>query len=422
MKWLIVGTALLMSFPFMTRAAATEPVAISVVKGAPSTAQPQGRFELLVSIPGSNGGIFHTWQVLDQAGWNSQWTTYTPIPDNNPHGLVSGIDGNGRIAVAWISKGAICFKEAIHANESLSPQPSQPPLTILPIMDPFDKKTHKFTYLAIATNPNGLLEVLALTDRGRVFSIKEASLTNSNLWLGSAAPTLIGGGDLQSISVTTLKAGLALAAVGKDGKTYAKFQTIPGTWDAGPWQNLDGNKIQEVHASESSAHQLELLALGADGNFYLQFQTVNSSNFAGWQMLTSGETGATKFGSTILFDRAHDGTLFLVTHQDLKDDSQYLGTFQKGFQAPNNGSWIPQFVAYSTVLTTSQGTNTNANFGWLNRVAFAMSIDAKGAVHYFAARHDSPKVVEEYVDPAIGASTSRSILPPMGKQTIPTLP
>jgi len=176
-----------------------------------------------------------------------------------------------------------------------------------------------------------------------------------------------------------------------------------------------------VHASESSAHQLELLALGADRNFYLQFQTVNSQNFAGWRPLTTGANGA-KFGSTILFDHAHDGTLFLVTHMNVADDSQYLGSFQKDFQAPNNGDWVPQFVGYTTVLTTSQGTNTQADFGWLNRLAFAMSIDAKGAVHYFAARHDSPKVVEEYVDPAIGASTSRSIQPPMGKQTIPTLP
>jgi hypothetical protein len=73
------------------------------------------------------------------------------------------------------------------------------------------------------------------------------------------------------------------------------------------------------------------------------------------------------------------------------------------------------------VLTASQGTDTEANLGWLNRVAFAMSIDAQGAVHYFAVRHDPPNIVEEYVDPAIGSSTSRHIQPPGGKQTIPTL-
>jgi hypothetical protein len=103
---------------------ATDSISMSAVSGAPSAVQPQGRFEIFVANPGSDGAIFHTWQNLNQAGWNSRWQPYYPIPDNNPHGLVSGRDGKGRIAVAWIAKGAIYFEEALSADASLPPTSS----------------------------------------------------------------------------------------------------------------------------------------------------------------------------------------------------------------------------------------------------------------------------------------------------------
>jgi len=412
----------------------TQSAAISVVSGAVTSAQPQGRFEVFVANSGSNGGIFHNWELSDQPGWNSQWMTYKPIPDNNPHGLVTGRDGNGRIAVAWIAKGTIYFAEAFSSNASLSCSVggatlcagTASSLSIGPVNDPYDHKNHKFTYLTMAMNPNGLLEVLALTDRGRVYSIKETANTGgSSPWLGGPAtvPHLVGGGDLKNISVAAFKNGLALAATGKDGKVYVKYQTVPGTWDADPWQNLDGDKVQEVHVGESSAHQLELVALGGNGDIYLNYQAVNSSSYGGWSVIYSFGTGPglNGFGPTILFDHAHDGTLFLITHQNASDDSQWLGSFWKGFQAPNNGTWL-QLVGYTTTITTSLGTDTDAGFGWLNRIAFAMSIDYYGAVHYFAVNHGIDNQVVEYVDPAIGASTSYRIEPPQGTPTLPALP
>lgn len=102
-----------------TSAFAQKPSSMSAVNGAITPQLPFGRFELFVGVSGDQGGVYHTWKLADGSGWQPSWQVYSPAPDDNPHGLVAGRDGSGRIIVAWISKGNINIAEAIHADASL---------------------------------------------------------------------------------------------------------------------------------------------------------------------------------------------------------------------------------------------------------------------------------------------------------------
>jgi hypothetical protein len=381
---------------FSSEAIAANAISMSAVSGA--------RFEVFVSVPGNQGGVYHTWQLADQKSWQPSWQQYLPAPDENGHGLVAGRDGSGRIVVAWISDGYIHFAQAIHADASLL---NSNDLTIKPVIDPFDHKNYKFKYLAIAKNPDGKIEILALSENGRVYSIKQKSLVDDGSpWMGKMnGPNLVGGGELQNISVTNLRDGLALVGTGKDGKVYVKNQTDSGTWDNDPWTNLGGNQVQDVRAKESRDHQLEIVALGADKKIYLQFQNVGASTFSGWQILL-GRGSDEKFGPTFFFDRFKDGTLFVTTHFDYDDSSQYKGTFAKAFQSPNNGSWPGTLFRYNAARTVGTSTINPDDLGFLSANAFALAADVNGNINYFACYRNSSQV-EHYVDKS-GASSASS--------------
>ena len=259
---------------------------------------------------GTRGGVYHAWQLSDRKGWQPSWQRYLPPPDESnkdANVLVSARDGVGRVMVAWISGGAICFAQAVHADASLL---SSFDLRIREVIDPFDHKSYGFKYLTIGKYPNGRIEVLALSTNGRVWSIRQRNLVDDgNPWIGQtrtngrldSVAKLVGGGDLKNISVTRLGSGLALAGTGNDGRVYVKTQTVPEAWDNDPWTNLGGSKVSDVRAAESKEHQFEVVALGGDNRLYLQYQNVGSKAFSGWQLLSNG-TSDTKYGRAFFVD------------------------------------------------------------------------------------------------------------------------
>jgi hypothetical protein len=398
------------------------PISMAAVSGAVTTQQPLGRFEVFVGVSGNQGGVYHTWQLADQEGWQPSWQKYLPTPDENSHGLVAGRDGSGRIVVAWISNGDIHFAQAIHADASLSV--SDDLTTIKPTVDRDDNKIYKFNYLVIAKNLDGKIEILALNERGRVFSIKQNQLIDDgNPWIGRSvgAPDLVGGGLLTSISVTHLKTGLALVGTGKDKKVYFKTQTDPGIWDKDNdnWINMGGDQIREARAQESTDNQLEVIALGDDKRIYLQYQNVDSTTLSGWQLLLE-QTSSTKFGPSIFFDRFKDGSLFVVSHWDVDDSSQFRGVFGKAFQSPNNGSWPGTFFTYEAATIHDSGVDTKDDLGFLSPDAFTLVKDGSGDINYFACYRGVSKV-EHYID-SFGASSQRSLKYQGKEHAMPDLP
>jgi hypothetical protein len=423
-KLLSISFFLLFTFHFCPAdAMAQRPISMAAVSGAVTPQQPLGRFEVFVGVvSGSHAGVYHTWQPANQSGWLSSWPdNFQPAPDDNPHGLVAARDGIGRIVVAWISKGDIHFAEAIHPDVSML---SSDALTIKPTPDRDDHKTYEFNYLVIALNSQNMVEILALNKRGRVFSIKQPRLIDDgNPWIGGSvgAPVLVGGGDLENISVTNLNGGLALAATGKNGQVYIKTQTVPGTWDTNNdnWANWGGDKIKEVRAQQSSVGQLEIIALGTDKKVYLQFQNVNPSTLSGWELLLAGNS-VFQFGPAIFFDHFKDKTLFVVSHEGVAADSQYAGAFGKAFQSPNNGAWSGQFFGYIAVTSQPAGFDTNDGLGYLSPNAFALAADAQGNINYFAC-YSGTSQVEHYVD-QFGASSKSTLTFEGLEYSMPKLP
>jgi hypothetical protein len=376
-----------------------------------------GRFEVFVGVSGDKGAVYHTWQTSPGGAWNSVWTPYYPVPDDNPHGLVAGKDGTGHMMVAWISNGNIFHAEALNTDASLS-RPSQ---AFSKPVD-FDGKTYNYTYLAIANNSDGKIEILALNERGRVISIKEEALRdkdNPMSWKWTT-PLSIGGGLLQNISVTKFNGQLAIAAAGKDGKVWVKMQRS-GEWgndQNNRWIDLGGNKIKEAYAQESKDHQLEVVALGSDKSLYLNFQNVGTNSFSGWQMLLNQQTTG-KLAPTIFFERFKDGSLFVVSHKDA-GNTQFVGGFGKAYQSPNNGSWSGIFYSYRAVTTHQTGVNTQDYLDFLSPAAFALSKDANGDLHYFSCYRVLPRV-EHYIDNS-GASSQRSLAYENREHEMPDFP
>jgi hypothetical protein len=381
-----------------------------------------GRFEVFVGISGDKGGVYHTWQTSRGGSWNPVWTSYSPAPDDKPHGLVAGKDGSGRMVVAWISNGNIFHAEAVNGEGVSLSRPSQP--FTRPV--DFDGNVSEYTYLTIANNPDGMIEILALNKKGRVISIKETIQDKNDVssWTWKT-PVSIGGGDVQSISVTKLNNGLALVATGKDGKVYVKNQKVAGVWDTDPWTSLGGKKIKEAYAQESIDHQLEVVALGTDKSLYLNFQNLGTTSFSGWRMLVNQQTNV-KLAPSIFFGRFKDNSLFIVSHIDAGQNSlissatQYVGSFGKAFQGPNNGSWSGKFFFYNAVTTHQTGVNTADDLGFLSPTAFTIAADDRGTIHYFSCYRVSPRV-EHYID-FFGASPQRSLVYEHHEHEIPDFP
>lgn len=404
-----------LTFILSATVSAQKPSNMSAVFGT------SGRFEIFAGVSGNRGGVYHTWQTTPNGEWNQAWTSYSPAPDDNPHGLVAGKDGDGRMIVAWIVKGNIHIAAARNTDASLvtSPEPTFRPA------GEADGHIYNYTFLAIANNPDGMIEILALNERGRVYSIKEVKQDPAKgFWTFAApvvngqklnqGPILIGGGNLKHISVTKFNGRLALVGTGKDGKVYLKNQTVAGTWDNDPWINLGGNQVQEAYVQESKDHQLEVAALGHDENIYLNYQNVGSSSFNGWQMiLDKQQTGP--MAPSIFFERFNDGTLFILSHKNA-GNTQYVGTFGKTFQAPNNGSWSGTFFSYFA----QNGNNSQDFLEFLSPNAFALAADDKGVIHYFSCYRVSP-VVEHYIDFS-GPSTQRSLAYQQRQFMIPKFP
>lgn len=417
-----------------SEAVARDVVALAAVNGASSTEQPLGRFEVFVSDAASSGGIFHTWQLANMSGWQQSWVKYTPVPDRNSRGLVAGRDNVGRIVVAWLSDGGINFAQSIHADASLL---STAAMRIPSAIDPNDSKDYRFKALAIARYPNGPIEIFGLSERGRVWSTRQrTNFDDGQPWIGASRTpngtrnshlALIGGGDLQQIAVANVGDQLALVGLGKDGKVYVKRQLSPEFWETNDtWTNLGGNDVQEVRAHESKDHQLEIVALGKDHRLYLNYESVGTHTFVGWQIL--GPSATEKYANAFFLDHFKDGTLFVTTHFDFEEGSQWKGTFGTTFQSPNNGSWtgkVRRVFASTSPSPDSTATNSKDDLGYLSSEAFTLARDVNGDINYFAAYRGGAARVEHYVDKNGVSGDGRIFFQAgqgQGQYAMPTLP
>ena len=379
---------------------AQKPCSISAVCDLPSLPnRPAGRFEVFVAKPGSAGGIYHTWQRIE-GGWQNPYMVYKPAPDNIPNGMVSGRDGDGRVIVAWIVSGNIFVAAARSMGTSLTTYTAP---TFGPLTAP-DGTPSRFTYLTIANNANGLIEIIALDQKGRAWSFREIKQTPPTPLSWQWKTAFIGGGALKNISVCNFDTDgkLALVATGGNGVVYMTKQVAAGgIWDPNPtWANLDGNNIAEVHAHQSSQHQLEIIALGADGSLYLRFQNVNNGPWSNWYTLISNQLVG-RFAPSIFFNHLKDGSLFLLSHMK---DSQWGGTFGKSSQLPNNGGWPAKFT-----FLHYPGNITDA-LAYVDRNLFAIAPDANGVFHYFGCFKLDPRTIEHYIDDGIIDSQGRGFV------------
>jgi hypothetical protein len=306
-------------------------VAVSSTVSTADETHPNGRFEIFAARAGSAGnvGVFHTWENVSGPRWQTPWIRYLPVPDNVPHGLVSGRDGSGRVMVAWLSKGDIYVLESPFPGSSLQ----QPAHAVLPSPG---AGAPKFVFLTVATNADALLELMALDSGGHLWSVKQrrnsvSPANESGVWQWDS-PTALGGHALKSVSVTPFRDGrLAAVATGSDGVVYWTMQNSRnGAWNLS-WSSLQGHDLVDAVAHESLDHRLEVAALGQDNRIYNRYEPFEVNS---WRFLTEAEVS-----SPVFFDREADGTLMLVFH-DHRGDLSIIR------QTSPNGSWPPsgQFI------------------------------------------------------------------------------
>jgi hypothetical protein len=370
------------------------------------------RFEVFVGVARNNGGVYQNWQTAPGGPWNGAWRKFLPAPDDNPNGIVAGKDDIGRMVVAWISNGKIFHADALNTDASLTAASSP----LIPSVE--GGTTYPYIQLTMITDAQGMINILALTKRGRVISFREDNQNPGQpfVWAG---PQVVGGGDVRNISVALVNNVLAIAGTGADGKVYVKTQTSTGAWPNNDnWTPLGGNKIQSAYVQASSARQIEVVALGADRSLYLDFQDTGTNVFSGWRKIVDA-TAHGKLAPAIFFGRFQDGSLFVTAHSGA-DDPEFVGSFGKTFQQPGNGGWSGLFFYYNATTVDQRGSDSQDDLRYLSPAAFAMAGDAKGIIHYFSC-YRANSSVEHYVDYS-GPSAQRALGFQDRQHTIPNLP
>jgi hypothetical protein len=349
---------------------AQDPSSISAVCGL------GGRCEVFVSRAGNQGALYHTWQLEGNIGnWQKPWMSYSPAPDDNLHGLVSGKDKDGRIMAAWISGGEIYIASARAKDVSLSTYKVS---AFGPPKDPQGKDA-KFKYLTLANNAEGFIDIFALDEGGHALCFEQTKQSDPVALQWSWIIVYVGGGALKNISASTFGSDkkMGLVATGGNDVVYMTQQSAPaGSWDQ--WVNLGGHDIKEAHAQESMAGQFEITALGSDGKIYLNFQNVGTNAWSGWSALIFDRSGRSEisFSPNIFFDHWKDGTLFLVFHTETFNQ---INRFAISQQYAGNAGWANSYRTFSNQDNISKENGT----GYFVPTLTAIALGQDGNLNIF---------------------------------------
>jgi len=276
-----------------------------------------GRSEIIMLNPNDtgNGGVFHINQTAE--GINSGWAPWDTLgaQSSSLAMAVSGLDGHGDLALAWLNDGVIWVAPAGSPGAALE--------------TPIALDISNLRALTIATNDDGRLEFLALDNNGSLWSVAQ-SVQNS--WENMNTHSL-SGTQLQQISVTPYKDGrLTVVALGGDGGVYRIEQNGPNQ-DWGNWISLGGFDIQGVSARANADFRLEVVAVGGDGGLWDFFEHPDGS-WSPWEIIAQGH-----FVGQPALVQNDDGRLEVFS---LSSDGNIYHTYQ---QPKAGDAWM-----HSTVL------------------------------------------------------------------------
>jgi acylphosphatase len=245
-----------------------------------------GRLEAFVR--GSNGAVFHNWQVTPNGNW-SGWATLGGWVDM----LTVAKNKDGRMEVfARGSDGAVWHNWQTVPNGNWSGWAS--------LGGWVDR-------LAVGHNADGRLEVFARGGDGALWHIWQ--IVPNGSWSGWSSL----GGWIDMLTVGNNQDGrLEVFARGGDKAVWHIWQVVPnGNWSG--WASL-GGWIDLLTVGKNKDGRLEVFARGSDKALWHNWQTVPNGNWSGWASLGGWidllTVGNNQDGRMEVFVRGSDGAVY----------------------------------------------------------------------------------------------------------------
>jgi hypothetical protein len=285
-------------------ASLNKPPNISFTSGTAVGENADGRLE--VFITGSDGMLWHIWQVTAGGGWHNSWFSLgRPSAANleSPPAVVRNADG--RLEVFSIdTNGALWHIWQTSPNGTWSSWVSLgTPTNVQFVPTP-----------GVNQNADGRLEVFIPGSDGALWHIWQITAGGSwhNSWFSSGQPSTTVGIFFPAGVIQNADGRLEVFALGRDGALWHIWQTSPnGNWNT--WTSFgtpsNVNFVTAPTVNRNKDGRLEVLITGNDGALWHIWQTSPGRD---WSTLVSlgapTNTSLTPFSSPVVSENA-DGRL-----------------------------------------------------------------------------------------------------------------
>ena len=284
-----------------------------------------GRIEVFST--GDDGNLWHIWQTAPGNGWFNWFSSGKPSSSlgNVEHAPGVEINTNGRLEVFTSgTDGALWHIYQLAPNGTWG------------TWTPLGKPSQTNVNIPIAgKNADGSVEVFSIGDDGNLWRIWQKTPGNGwGNWSSSGQPPVkTAGPTLPPAVVQNLDGRLEVFLLGADGAIWHIWQNAPnGTWSN--WASLSKPPTAAIAGPPSVAQnkdgRLELLVNANDGALWHIWQTVTGKSWGGWASLGTPPNTTTNLYPLVLANA--DGRLeAFITSSD--------GALWHTWQVTPGGHW-----------------------------------------------------------------------------------
>jgi acylphosphatase len=272
----------------------------ATIQSSPSVGQNvDGRLE--VFLVGSGGVLWHKWQTAPNAGWSSWASLSNPPHVNTLTFPFVGRNADGRLEVFGIgSDGALWHIWQVRAGAGWFSwfSSGQPPVgnTVIP---PF-----------VQVNTDGRLEAFTIGKDGALWHIWQTTANGSwSSWASLGKPSSV---ILNSLVARPNADGrLEVFGIGSDGALWHIWQKTAGggwwNWFSSGQPSVGNAQPLSPAISSNTDGRLEVFTIGNDGSLQHIWQTTPNGSWSQWASLTKPAAGALISSPTV--GRNKDGRL-----------------------------------------------------------------------------------------------------------------
>ena len=250
-----------------------------------------GRLEFFAR--GTDGAVWHQWQVAPNNGW-SGWESLGGVITSD---IAVGMNADGRMEFfARGTDGAVWHQWQVAPSNGWSGWESLGGVIT--------------SNITVARNADGRMEFFARGTDGAVWH--QWQVAPSNGWSGWES---LGGVITSDIAVGMNADGrMEFFARGTDGAVWHQWQVAPSNGWSG-WESLGGVITSNITVARNADGRMEFFARGTDGAVWHQWQVAPSNGWSGWESLGGVITsdiavGMNADGRMEFFARGTDGAVW----------------------------------------------------------------------------------------------------------------